>query len=375
MQYLKESSVICLGNTKQAALYFDRIFPVSFFLKEVMCHPAMKNYWEGLNKIDKKSYEIYKEKSKPELKKMLAKLTKDSKVNVVSIVDNLLGKDKPNYIVEFFLLVFQVLFKHMGLIMFAGVLYRNQDRLSEFPKAAVKRFNSVFKIEELNINNVYHFFNNSNDLLSIFYAEDIQIEKLSRTIRSDIDVISKKWAKISGQVLIPSFCLTASAATENDITLTIGNIDLVDTSKASWEQIIELRDDQEARRRLRNLRLFLHENYKGRSRAFIEDDLCKRLDEYKATCKDWGFETKTSTISAVLDSKNLRMTMAAAAGAVVFGKPIVAGASVLAGAAIEIGNIVLTIAKQKHAFQKLKRNHHLAYIIEAKERFENKSKP
>ena len=73
-----------------------------------------------------------------------------------------------------------------------------------------------------------------------------------------------------------------------------------------------------------------------------------------------------------MDARTLLTTFATTVGAVLFGKPIVATATASAGAALEVGKIVLTIVKRRHAFQRLKRDHELAYIIEASERLERK---
>ena len=116
--------------------------------------------------------------------------------------------------------------------------------------------------------------------------------------------------------------------------------------------------------------MFLHKNYEGKSRSFIEDDLNRLLEDYANTCKNWGFDSIISYISTVLDSKSLLTTIAATAGVALFGTPIASIATGVAGVAIEIGKIALTVARRKHDFHSLKRNHDLAYIIEAKERFE-----
>ena len=40
---------------------------------------------------------------------------------------------------------------------------------------------------------------------------------------------------------------------------------MVSTDNADWDQIIELQNDQDAKRKLRNLRLFFYDNYKDKS--------------------------------------------------------------------------------------------------------------
>ncbi|MFW6148186.1 MAG: hypothetical protein ACOC6B_07335, partial [Thermodesulfobacteriota bacterium] len=159
-------------------------------------------------------------------------------------------------------------------------------------------------------------------------------------------------------------------AKEEDVTISIATLNLVDTKKTGWPQIIEFRKDKEARKKLRNLRLFLTENYEGKNISFIEDDLGKRLDEYEKTCKDWGFETTLSTLEALMDSKYLRRSIGASFAAAILGESVYAVGFPVTATILEVGKTVLCLSKKKHAFNKLKRDHELAYIIEAKERLE-----
>jgi hypothetical protein len=210
---------------------------------------------------------------------------------------------------------------------------------------------------------------NAPHLLAIYYVENIQFWKNDRrTTRTDLNVISEKFSGKRGQILLPSSCLETSEATENDLTLSLANINLIDTSKTTWEQILAFRKDQDARRKLRNLRLFLHENYQDKTRSFIEDDLGKRLDDYNDTCKDWGFDTVTSTISAALDSNSISATILASAGAAIFGESVVVTGTVLAGASVEIGKLIISLIQKRHAFNKIRQDHEMAYIIEARKK-------
>lgn len=88
-----------------------------------------------------------------------------------------------------------------------------------------------------------------------------------------------------------------------DIALSIASLRLVDTENISYEQLLEFRNDNEAKEKLRRLRLFAYENYQGKSRSFIEDDLMARISDYESTVKKWGFETKSAVMTALMDSK------------------------------------------------------------------------
>ena len=53
------------------------------------------------------------------------------------------------------------------------------------------------------------------------------------------------------------------------LSLSLDSIQLVNINKVCWEQIIEFRKDEDAKSKLRNLRLFIYENYLGKSQAYI----------------------------------------------------------------------------------------------------------
>ncbi len=152
---------------------------------------------------------------------------------------------------------------------------------------------------------------------------------------------------------------------DTDISLTLSNVELIDVNNASWEQIIELRKNKTAMKHLRNLRLFLFENYQGRTPSFIEDDLGRKLDSYYATCKDHGFQTIESTISAITTSKNLLAMGSASIFAVLTDQPIVATLAAASGGTIELLKISIGLVRRNYNLKKLRRDHDLAYIIYA----------
>ena len=82
--------------------------------------------------------------------------------------------------------------------------------------------------------------------------------------------------------------------------------------------------------------------------------------------KDWGFETRTSTLSMLLSSKTLTGTAAGAVASVLFGVPSLAAAAAIAGTFVEIGKVSVHLAKRKYGLTKLRRDHPMSYIIDAK---------
>jgi hypothetical protein len=172
-------------------------------------------------------------------------------------------------------------------------------------------------------------------------------------------------------ILMPLDELDSSSTNEN-IVLKLANLQLVDISNTSWEHILEFRKDEKAKTSLRKLILFFHKNYIGKSKTFIEDDLNNLLEDYKNSVKDWGFETKTSTISMLLSSKTLLGTIGATITSVFLNVPSIAVLTAGAGVSLEIGNITLHILKRKYELSKLRRNHPLSYIIDAQKNLKDK---
>ena len=162
--------------------------------------------------------------------------------------------------------------------------------------------------------------------------------------------------------------VTASEHQCDDIGIILHDLRLIDVSRASWEQILGFRKDEDSARKLRRLRMFVYEEYADKPRRFIEDDLQERMAAYNDVVKDWGFETMIASLSAVLSAKAMVPAAGAALASAFFGAPLAAAATT--GALVEIGSFALEIAKRKYGLQKLRRDHPLAYTIHARDEFD-----
>ena len=207
-----------------------------------------------------------------------------------------------------------------------------------------------------------------NEILAVRYLQDTPMIGQHITVRQYIQEFAKSIGLQENSILVPGYPFTRFSPLDEDVTITLAGLKLVDTSRTSWDQIFEFRQDNEAKKKLRNLRLFLHTNYAGKENAFIEDDLHKRLEDYQKACNKWSFETTTSLLSTVMDSKNLQTTVGVSAVASLLGEQILVTGALLTGLSIEIGKIAIQIASKKHCFNMIRDNHELAYIIEAEKR-------
>ncbi len=148
--------------------------------------------------------------------------------------------------------------------------------------------------------------------------------------------------------------------TQTDPAIVLSNLNLIDTSHAEWNQIMEIRKDGDSKKKLKRLRLFVHENFEGKSIAYIEDDLCRRLDQYEQASSKFGFQKITSSLSMILDAKSLHAAAGAGLAGALFGGPIVGG---VAAASVEIGKIAINIAEKHHEMKAWQDGHDLAYIF------------
>lgn len=209
-----------------------------------------------------------------------------------------------------------------------------------------------------------------------FLVNLLTLPDISYYIANNIDISEKKegrelgWMRAYGIdpiMVLPLKSTKNIHAEDEDISITMSGLDLIDTSNISWEQIVEFRQDEIARKKLRNLRLFFNTNYKGKNVSFIEDDLGKRIDDYKNLVKDHGFETVTSNLTMVSNSKNIITFGTAGLASILLGEPILGSAALAAGVSLDLANIAINIAQKKHSFNKLRRDLEISYLLDLHE--------
>lgn len=155
---------------------------------------------------------------------------------------------------------------------------------------------------------------------------------------------------------------------DEDVGITLLNLNLIDASSAPLKQIIEFREDLESVKRLRRLRLFAYENYVGKSKSFIEDDLLLRIDDYEREAKKWGFETREAALTTLLNSKVLLGAAGGSILAAIAGSPIASLSTLVFGAAIEIGRLQLAVSKKKFYARDSLGTNPVSYITMANEK-------
>lgn len=149
-------------------------------------------------------------------------------------------------------------------------------------------------------------------------------------------------------------------------SVSVHHLRVIDTDRLTIPQIMEFRADQDAMKKMRAFRIFAYEHYSDKGRAFIEDDLQRRLDDYTEAVRSSGFETKLKTLSFLFESKVLRGALATSAVAMLMGNPTLAIEAFSAGAIVEVGKLSLTYAQQRHELHKICRENPISYIADVR---------
>lgn len=172
------------------------------------------------------------------------------------------------------------------------------------------------------------------------------------------------------QALIPEAWDTLDANTEpesDDFRISLINMQLVDPSVATWDQICSFREDAASAKKLERLRRFFVKNYSGWPKNAVEDDLQTRLDDHAAVVRKFGFQVRQTKLEAVCSSKSLFGGLTGALAAALLGQPLTAALSGGTGLLLDLGNAALKIRQQKFEFNEFIDQHPLGYIISANE--------
>jgi hypothetical protein len=303
MTYDRMLAAVSFGDTKTAALYFDRVLPVEF--------RVMRGTGSG----------IICEMPDP--------------IDVEVVVKLVFGDEAPRHLIISYLDDYWAPF--MARVRPAII----QPRKSTDPEAYVE--------------------------LKNLYLSNAGVPGGS-SVRQAFHEFAASLGVRSFSVLLPHQEGVPASFSDTYAFLAASRLSLVDTSRASWDQVMELRNDPEARAQLRRLRLFFLESYIGKSREYVEDDLLCRMDDYERARKKHGFDAVTSTLSVLLDARTLQAAAVAGVSTALFGGPI-SGISV--GAAVELGKVVLEVTKQRAAIKDLADGHELGYVLRARDKLDD----
>jgi len=331
MEYKKTSNAICFDNTKQAALYFDRVFSAILlkeFAREIVIDGDL--HWFPLKLKRLEFFSSVHEEAFYELAFGLS--ASDAKDKIPA---------------TFFDLYLTLLTALIGIAVGSSLI---EDENAVLP------------------NSPFHVTSKDQEVLTRLYVDNAPLSFLRRSPETAMGLrqFVLSWLGIMGidhpsAILPQQYSLETDYEEPQDIAAVLTNVQLIDASEASWEQILEVRRDMECRTKLRNLKLFLYTNYKDKPAAFIEDDLARRVEEYHRAARQHGLQTCLSTLSATVNSKDLLTSAAAGLSEAFLGGPV---AEIGAAAVIQIANISIELSKAYASYRKLKQDHETTYIIE-----------
>jgi hypothetical protein len=172
--------------------------------------------------------------------------------------------------------------------------------------------------------------------------------------------------KLDGAPVICSSALASEKLHDHaDLGVTLTSIKVVDADHADWGQIMEFRKDLDAVKKLRRLRLFACDNYSGKPKEYVEDDILNRIAEHDEAVKKWAFETKCGALSTLLNSKLVASALAGSFVSAICGDQVMALASAAGGLGIELARIGIQVSMQRFALRELMEHSPVSYISSA----------
>lgn len=158
----------------------------------------------------------------------------------------------------------------------------------------------------------------------------------------------------------------------DDLAITIPSLRLIDISTTSWDQITDFRRDKDAMEKLRRFRVFAYQNYTGKSRDYIEDDILTRLADYEQAVKKWGFATASGALNTLLNSTLIAGGIAGSFLTAYYKAPLEALISSMSATGFVIAKMAVGLGQQRFARKELMGTNPVSYISYAKEKLESK---
>ena len=169
---------------------------------------------------------------------------------------------------------------------------------------------------------------------------------------------------VFGEYLHDDVNLYSTIEMENVPFYALSDIKMVHIEKLSMEQVLEFRKDKESFQKIRNLRLFLRNNYSGKEKNYILDDLNSKIFEYQKVTKKWGMDTAKGLLGIFLNSQTIRASVTASVALVCFGQKNISAIPATTGMIFECGNLLLEYRKIRKKKELLKRDNPFNYLLE-----------
>ncbi len=327
------------ADHKHAALFFDRIVPLhsGTTVPESIVYP----FWEKLKREDI-ILKIKVMSDYPEYIELIHAITETNESDSLEFSQNLLALMK----------------------VVAGKEHHSLIQELELPIEEYKDYLISSANDELDIVKDITLILNLSKAKK--YMENVILNRLALSFTRNAKDNNSNYVPLLGRrPLTPKYIPDGDDAT---VSWILSNIKLANTRNATWDQIMEVRNDAQSMLKLRRLRLLLSDNYVGKSKAYVKDSIECKIADYETACKKHGLEMMHTTLEALLDPKSLLGIGAITATSAITGEGSFVGVTAGVVAAFHAGRTSVSIVKKHHDLKDWKSNHGLAYLIDLKEK-------
>ena len=327
------SRIACLGGPKEAALYFDHVFPIDLCTPSVLSHarPA---------------------ESSPPFDEILA-LHVPALDNALfdPVVESLLGGRGE----AFRQYVRQSLMSGALLFTEMAVAARGHEQWDGLDSHAIQMAESVGSAFNRSVRSALHRNDVSKKLIHALNRE-IQTALVKAGYGDCPTWKSPDSFTLFGSPLLPSL-------EEDAYFASIAGLSLIDVKNLSWQEVIELRKDPDAKAALRDLRLFFEADLSGKETSYIKDTLASRIYHHDQAIKNWGFDTLNRTLG-VLFSKENALPAIASISTAFLGAPLAAAAT--GAIAFAVGSCAVELGRATVERKKMHLENPVRYLTDLK---------
>jgi hypothetical protein len=158
-------------------------------------------------------------------------------------------------------------------------------------------------------------------------------------------------------VMVDTFACPYSDDADENVSVALSTVDLVQCEDIAWEQIAEIRKDETARRELSELRHFIFAEFEHDSADYVADKLQQAVDDHRRAALKWGLTTLPSNLKIDCEA-NTAMSVFIALGCLTAGAtlPLLAAA----GTIVPLAQALISIHKGRKLALK---NSKVGYLV------------
>ena len=185
-------------------------------------------------------------------------------------------------------------------------------------------------------------------------------------------IFQKYKIKVSTQFSSNKIQLKLFEEGDKDVIITtLDNLRIVDENSLTWEQVLELRNDQQSRNKYKRFIHWLDKEMIGKSQSFIEDEIAIKLSDYEEALKKHGIKTTLGTVKEMINSKAFLAGVGLSSLGIAPDTPLPV---LIAGGSLAISGIVINVAEKLLAYKEVEtgKDSEISWVYEVKQK-SNKS--